>query len=79
MVGASALSDLGRHEAALGLLRRFHSREDVGRPFDLRVWYVTGDVLARLGRREEAAREFLKILQHDPAAFDAADRLAALR
>jgi tetratricopeptide (TPR) repeat protein len=79
VVGASAFVDMGRLEEALGLLRRVQSRADVGRSFDLRVWYVAGDVLERLGRREDAAREFLRIVRHDPGAFDAVDRLAALR
>jgi tetratricopeptide (TPR) repeat protein len=79
VVGASALVELGRLEQALALLRRVPSRPEIGRPFDLRVWYVAGDILERLGRRDEAAREFLKILRHDRGAFDAADRLAALR
>jgi tetratricopeptide (TPR) repeat protein len=79
VVGASALADLGRLEEALGLLRRIRTTVEVGRPFDLRVWYVTGDILERLGRTEDAAREFRKILRHDPAAFDTRDRLAALR
>jgi tetratricopeptide (TPR) repeat protein len=78
VVGASALADLGRLDEALGLLRRFPTREQVGRPHDLRIWYVTGDVLARAGRRDEAAREFKRILRFDPAAFDAAERLAQL-
>jgi hypothetical protein len=50
----------------------------VGRPHDLRIWYVTGDVLARAGRPEEAAGEFRRVLRFDPAAFDTAERLAAL-
>lgn len=78
VVGASALADLGRFEEALTLLRRFPTREEVGRPHDLRVWYVTGDVLTRAGRHEEAAREFRKIIRHDPGAFDTAERLARL-
>jgi tetratricopeptide (TPR) repeat protein len=78
VVGASALADLGRFEEALGLLRRFPAREAVGRPHDLRIWYVTGDVLSRAGRHEEAAREFRRVLRFDPAAFDTAERLAQL-
>jgi tetratricopeptide (TPR) repeat protein len=78
VVGAAALSDQGRHEQALALLHRLPKHPAGSRPFDLRVWYITGDILARLGRREEAAREFLRIVRHDASAFDAADRLAAL-
>lgn len=78
VVAASALADMGRYEQALGLLRRVRTREDVAGPEVLRIWYVTGSVLARAGRPQEAAREFRKILRHDPAAFDTAERLAQL-
>jgi tetratricopeptide (TPR) repeat protein len=78
IVGASALADLGRFDEGLALLRRLSNRADVGREQDLRVWYVTGDLLARSGRKEEAATEFRRITRHDPTAFDAAERLAEL-
>ena len=78
VVGASALGDMGRFDEALAMLRRLPVRPDVGRAHDLRVWYVTGDVLARSGRREEAAQEFRRIVRHDRNAFDAAERLAEL-
>ena len=78
VVGAAALGDLGRHDEALVFLRRFPARGGVGRPYDLRVWYVGGDLLERLGRREEAAAEFRKVLRFDPEAYDAAERLTAL-
>jgi Tfp pilus assembly protein PilF len=50
----------------------------VAGPEVLRVWYVMASVLDRAGRRDEAAREFRKIMRHDPAAFDVAERLAEL-
>jgi tetratricopeptide (TPR) repeat protein len=78
IVGASALADLGRFAEAVGLLRAFRSDDRSARPFDLRLWYVTGDVLARAGRTSEAAEEFRRVIRHDPDAFDAAERLAAL-
>jgi tetratricopeptide (TPR) repeat protein len=78
IVGASALADLGRFDQALAMLRRIRTRPDVGRQQDLRVWYVMGDVLARAGRHEEAAREFQRVLRHDRTAFDTAERLAEL-
>ena len=78
IVGASALADMGKFDEGLALLRRLSNRADVGREQDLRVWYVTGDLFARSGRREEAAREFRRITRHDPTAFDAAERLAEL-
>jgi len=78
VVGAAALADMGKFDQALAMLRRFTQRRDVGADYDLRVWYVTGDVLARAGRREEAASEFRKVVRHDSAAFDAAERLSEL-
>lgn len=78
VVAAAALADQGKFDQALALLRRMPTRPDVGRPHDLRLWYVTGDVLARAGRREDAAAEFRRIVRHDQSAFDAAERLAAL-
>lgn len=78
VVGGAALADMERFEEALTLLRRFKTKADVARPHDLRVWYVTGDVLERAGRKSEAAREFRRIVRHDAGAFDAAERLAAL-
>jgi tetratricopeptide (TPR) repeat protein len=78
IVAASALADQGKFEQALGLLRRIRTRDDVAGPEVLRVWYVTGDILERAGRRADAAREFKKILRHDRGAFDAAERSAAL-
>ncbi len=78
IVAASALADLGRIEQALGLLRRVRTREDVASPEVLRVWYVTGSILERAGRLREAEREFRKILRHDPAAYDVAERVAQL-
>ena len=78
MVGASALADLGRYTEALGILRSFRSQDQLARPFDLRLWYVTGEILERAGRPHEAAEEFRRVVRHDPQAFDAAERLAML-
>jgi tetratricopeptide (TPR) repeat protein len=78
IVAASALADQGRYAEALAFLGRARTREDVSAPYTLRLWYVRGDVLARSGRRQEAAAEFRKVVRHDPAAFDAAERLAEL-
>lgn len=78
IVAASALADMGKYDQALGLLRRVRTSEDVAGPEVLRVWYVTGSILEQAGRPEEAAHEFRKIVRHDPAAYDAAERLAQL-
>jgi tetratricopeptide (TPR) repeat protein len=78
VVAASALADQGRFAEALAFLRRAKTRDDVAAPFTLRLWYVKGDILERAGRKDEAAEEFRKIMRHDPAAFDTAERLAQL-
>ncbi|MGE5459962.1 MAG: tetratricopeptide repeat protein, partial [Solirubrobacterales bacterium] len=69
---------MGKFDQALGLLRRVRTSEEVAGPEVLRVWYVTGSILEQAGRAQEAAREFAKIVRHDAAAFDAAERLAQL-
>jgi len=78
IVAASALADRERYPEALALLARAKTREDIAQAYTLRLWYVRGDILAKAGRNEEAAAEFRKIMRHDSAAFDAAERLAAL-
>jgi tetratricopeptide (TPR) repeat protein len=78
VVAASALADQGRFAEALAFLGRARTRSDVAEDYTLRLWYVRGDILVKAGRREEAAEEFRKIMRHDPAAFDAAERLAEL-
>jgi tetratricopeptide (TPR) repeat protein len=78
IVAASALADMKKYDQALGLLRRVRTSDDVAGPEVLRVWYVTGDILERSGRLQDAAREFRKIVRHDSGAYDAAERLSAL-
>jgi tetratricopeptide (TPR) repeat protein len=78
VVGASALADQGRYAEALAFLRRVKTREDVAADHTLRLWYVKGDILERAGRSDEAAAEFRRIMRMDPAAYDAAERVAAL-
>jgi tetratricopeptide (TPR) repeat protein len=78
IVAAAAMADLGRFDEALAMISRARTDENVGRDYVLRLWYVRGDVLARAGRRPEAAAEFRKIVRHDAGAFDAAERLASL-
>jgi tetratricopeptide (TPR) repeat protein len=78
IVAASALADLDRFPEALAFLHRARTRDDVAEPYTLRLWYVRGAILERLGRRDEAAEEFRKIVRHDASAFDAAERLAQL-
>lgn len=76
IVAASALADQGRFAEALAFLSRAKTRDDRSEGYTLRLWYVKGDILARAGRKQEAAEEFRRIMQHDPSAYDAAERLA---
>ncbi len=78
IVAASALADMEKFDQALGLLRRVKTRDEVASPEVLRVWYVIADIQQRAGRPEEAERMFRKIVRHDPAAYDVAERLAQL-
>jgi tetratricopeptide (TPR) repeat protein len=78
IVAASALADMDKFDQALGLLRRVRTRDDVAGPEVLRVWYVTGSILERAGRPDEAVRYYRKILRHDATAFDVPERLAQL-
>jgi len=78
IVAASALADQARFAEALAFLGRAKTRADVAEDYTLRLWYVKGDILERAGRRAEAAEEFRRVVRHDSAAFDAAERLAAL-
>jgi tetratricopeptide (TPR) repeat protein len=78
VVGASALADLGRTEEALGLLRSLPPGRGGVRESDLRLMYVTGDILAKAGRTKEAVSEFRRILRFDADAFDVAERLAEI-
>jgi tetratricopeptide (TPR) repeat protein len=76
IVAASALADQGRFAEALAFLGRAKTRDDRSEGYTLRLWYVKGDILARAGRKQEAAEEFRRVMQHDPSAYDAAERLA---
>jgi tetratricopeptide (TPR) repeat protein len=78
IVAASALADQGRFPEALAFLARARTRDDVAEDYTLRLWYVKGDILAKAGRSDEAAEQFRKVMRHDPAAFDVAERLAEL-
>jgi tetratricopeptide (TPR) repeat protein len=78
IVAASALADQQRYAEALAFLGRARTRDDVSEAYTLRLWYVKGDILAKAGRKAEAAEQFNKVMRHDASAFDAAERLAQL-
>jgi tetratricopeptide (TPR) repeat protein len=78
IVAASALADLKRYDEALAMLHAVPAGKAGVKDADLRVWYVTADILARAGRRAEASSMFQRILRYEADAFDVAERLAEL-
>ncbi len=78
IVAASALADLKRFDEGLAMLHAVPTEKGGVKDADLRVWYVTADILARAGRRDEAASQFQRILRYESDAFDVAERLAEL-
>lgn len=78
IVAASALADQRRFAEALAFLGRAKTDQRVAEPHTLRLWYVRGDILAKAGRRDEAAEAFRMVMRHDASAFDTAERLAEL-
>jgi tetratricopeptide (TPR) repeat protein len=78
IVAASALADLDRFDEALAIVNAVLTGKGGVKEADLRVWYVTADLLARAGRRDEAAALFQRILRYESDAFDVAERLAEL-
>lgn len=79
VVAAGARRDLGQPEAALAVLARGGLDREHPRPGAVRLWYVYADVLAELGRHEEAASWFAASAALDvDGDTDAADRAAAL-
>ncbi len=79
VVLAGARRDLRQPEAALAVLARGGLDRNRPRPGSSRLWYVYADVLADLGRTEEAAQWFAAAAALDPEGeTDAAERAAAL-
>ncbi|MEX2588492.1 MAG: tetratricopeptide repeat protein [Actinomycetota bacterium] len=79
IVAAGALadrSDLGR---ALRTLARAELNPAAVEPFHLRLWYVRADLLERIGRADEAAQMWERIVAEDPDFFDAEERMQASR
>lgn len=79
IVVAGARRDLGQPEAALAVLARGGLDRDRPRPGAMRLWYVYADVLAELGRTEDAAAWFAASAALDVEGdTDAAERAADL-
>ena len=79
LVIAGARRDLGQPEAALSVLARGGLDTERPKPGSVRVWYFYADILAELGRAEEAARWFAAAAALDvEGETDAAERAADL-
>ena len=79
IVVAGARRDGGQLDAALSVLTRGGLDRDRPRPGAIRLWYAYADVLAELGRTEEAAGWFAAAAGLDvEGETDAAERAAEL-
>lgn len=79
IVVAGARRDLGQLDAALAVLTRGGLDREQPRPGAMRLWYVYADVLAALGRKQEAAEWFAASAALDvDGDTDAAERAADL-
>ena len=79
IVVAGARRDLGQHESAAVMLQVPELHRSSEEPWCARLRYAYADVLADLGRTEEARRWFGSAVSVDPDELtDAAERLAEL-
>jgi tetratricopeptide (TPR) repeat protein len=78
MVAAGALADRGNVAAAIGLLERLGLDRARPKVHHLRCWYALGDLYERAGDVPRARELFRRIMRHDAAFHDVAQRLAAL-
>lgn len=81
IVWASALADHGDPGAGRAVLQRYLETlptTSSPEPYELRMWYVAGDLAERDGDPQAAEQWFRRAAQADPHAFDVTERLAAL-
>lgn len=78
MVLAGERADRGDLEGALTAVQRAKLDPDRVEDWHPRIWYLTGDLLERLGRRDEARQYFEAIAAVDDEFGDVEERLAAL-
>jgi tetratricopeptide (TPR) repeat protein len=79
IVAAGALADQGKLEDAVKRLLRLDLQPDSALEHHLRVWYVLGDLLERMGRFSQAKRWFESVAAADADLTDAPARAAKLR
>ena len=78
IVGAGALTDLGRVDEALACLEALNLDPAIAEEHHLRAWYVLADLLERRGRFTQARSWFEAIAAADPDLTDAPERAARL-
>jgi tetratricopeptide (TPR) repeat protein len=79
IVGAGALADMDRLDAAIRRLEGLDLQPKVAEAHHLRAWYMLGDLLARKGRFTQAREWFEAVAAADPDMTDASERLEKLR
>lgn len=75
IVAAGAHADRGELTQALNSLSRAETTSRAIEPYQLKLWYVKGDLLDRAGRPQEARKFWELIASVDPEYFDVADKL----
>lgn len=78
LVVAEVLSEQGRLEEAIELLHEFRQISRKPTYYELRAWYVLGDLLEKAGDYVGAREMFKKVVQFDPELGDVKQRLDAL-
>ncbi len=79
IVAAGALADQGDLAGAVALLERSARRVQRPQGRHVRQWYVLADLFERAGDLPGARSLFARVASAEPAAFDVAERLRALR
>jgi tetratricopeptide (TPR) repeat protein len=79
IVMAGSLADQGDITGAIRLLERSRTLDKKPRDYHLRQWYALADLYERAGDVPQARDLFRRVTSHDPDAFDATERLRALR
>jgi hypothetical protein len=79
-VAAASLADGGDLSGAIGLLSGAGVARALRNPADrhLRQWYVLADLYERAGDLPRARQLFGRVVEADPEAYDAAERLDQL-
>jgi tetratricopeptide (TPR) repeat protein len=77
IIAAATLADEGDFDGALREIRQADVDTRETQDYHLRVWYVAGDILERMGRHDDARSLWERVYAEDPDFFDVEDRLQA--